>query len=442
MMRRTSLVAALAAAALTLSACAFGGGTGNPPAGNNTTPPAPTDGKLSGEITVWSWDVAAVALKRLGAEFETANEGVTVNVVDTGYDNAYDKISVGLQASTGLPDVITLEVDVTQGYVTGFPDGFTDLTPAFGDDKDSFDPFKWQVGSSEDGKLRVAPWDSGTVALYYRADYFDEAGVDPESFSTWDELVAVGEKIKDKTGHTLLSADLTGSGLFQMLLQQNGQGVFNEAGEITVSSPEAVKVLTLIKTLNDKGLIKNVKGWDARVTSAKDGDSAVTPEAVWWIGTLEGDAPELSGTYGVRPLPVFAEGGARTSNSGGSGLAVPAQAKNPALALAFTEYVLANTDNQASMMTNEGLFPAYLPALETEFFQQPSPYFKDQPVYKVFSELTAEIPPISFSSDSAMANDVLGNTVSSVVLSGADPAKALEDAAKQLANATGRTIAG
>ena len=73
-----------------------------------------------------------------------------------------------------------------------------------------------------------------------------------------------------------------------------------------------------MKTMNDKGLLKNVKGWDGQVTAAKDGDSAVNPEAVWWIGTLTGEAPELSGKYGVQPLPAFAPGGGTTSNSGGS----------------------------------------------------------------------------------------------------------------------------
>ena len=164
-----------------------------------------------------------------------------------------------------------------------------------------------------------------------------------------------------------------------MLLQQQGLGLFDEAGDITITSPKAVEALTLLQTLNEKGLLKNVKGWDGRVTSAKDGDSAVTPEAVWWIGTLLGDAPELSGTYGVTELPAFEAGGVRTSNSGGSGLAVPTQAKNPQLAAAFVGYALADADHQASMMEHEGLFPSYLPALQDEYFQEPQHYFWASP---------------------------------------------------------------
>ncbi|MDQ0895254.1 ABC transporter substrate-binding protein [Agromyces ramosus] len=433
--RTLLLPAATLAVAALLSGCAMGGGP--------TTAPIvlDPDAKVSGEITVWSWDVAATALERLAADFEADHPDTTVKVVDVGYDNAYDKLSVGLQAGSGLPDVVTIETDRAPGYINEFPTGLVDLTPVLGDDEADFDPFKWSAQSDSDGALKIAPWDSGTVGLFYRSDYFADAGIDPASIETWDELVAAGETIKAATGHTLLSLDVaTGAG-FQMLLQQQGQGLFDDDGDITITSPEAVEVLTLLQTMNEKGLLKNVKGWDGRVTSAKDGDSAVTPEAVWWIGTLLGDAPELSGTYGVTELPAFGEGGVRTSNSGGSGLAVPAQAENPHLAAAFVDYVLADADRQASMMEQEGLFPSYLPALQGDYFREPQEYFGGQPVYELFAEQTANIPPITFTTDNAEASDIVANAVVAAVLNGADPATALQDAAEQIATATGREIA-
>ena len=433
-MKLRTLLVPVAALAL-LSGCTMGGGAAAPVV-------LDPDAEVSGEITVWSWDVAATALERLGAEFEEANPGTTINVVDVGYDNAYDKLSVGLQAGSGLPDVVTIETDRAPGYINEFPNGLADLTPVLGDDEADFDPFKWAAQSDADGALKIAPWDSGTVALFYRADYFEQAGVDPASIETWDDLVAAGEVIKAKTGHTLLSLDVATGGGFQMLLQQLGQGIFDDAGDITVNTPEAVEALTLLKTMNEKGLLKNVKGWDGRVTSAKDGDSAVTPEAVWWIGTLQGDAPELSGLYGVTELPAFEAGGVQTSNSGGSGLAVPTQAKNPQLAAAFIEFTLADADNQASMMANEGLFPSYLPALQDSYFAEPQEYFAGQPVYELFAEQTANIPSITFTTDNAEASDILANAVVAAVLNGADPQQVLDDAAQQIATATDREIAG
>jgi lactose/L-arabinose transport system substrate-binding protein len=427
-------LAALATVAL-LAGCAAGG--------TGAAAPKPLDpaATVEGEITVWSWDVAATALKRLGAEYESSHPGTTIKVVDVGYDNAYDKLSVGLQAGSGLPDVVTIETDRAPGYITQFPAGLTDLTPIIGDKKGDFDPSKWSAASDATGQILVAPWDSGTVGLFFRSDYLSEAGIDPSSLTTWDDLILAGEQIKAKTGHTLMSIDVSSGATFTMMMQQQGQGLFNADGDITITSPQAIAALTALKTMNDKGLIKNVKGWDGRVSATKDGDSAVHPEAVWWIGTLTGEMPELAGKFGVTELPGFTADGARTSNNGGSGLAVPAQAKNPALAADFVSWSLADTANQASMMKTEGLFPSYLPALQDSYFQQPDEYFAGQKVYELFARETAKIPSINYTSDNAKAQDIVANAVVASVVNGADPKRTLEDAAAQIATATGRKVA-
>ncbi|WP_411719983.1 ABC transporter substrate-binding protein [Mycetocola sp.] len=423
------------AALLVLPACATGGAVAGPAAALDP------DATVSGEITVWSWDTAAAGLKRLAEDYEKSHEGTSIEVVDVGYDNAYDKLSVGLQAGSGLPDLVTIETDRAPGYITEFPRGFTNLDPILGNHEADFDPSKWSAGSNADGELMTAPWDSGTVALFYRSDYLAEAGVDAASLQTWDDLVAAGEQIKEATGHTLMSIDVASGATFTMLLQQAGQGLFDQDGEIAVASPTAVEALTLLKSMNDKGLIKNVKGWDGRVTATKDGDSAVHPEAVWWIGTLTAEMPELSGKFGVVELPALSDGGARTSNNGGSNLAIPAQAKNPDLAASFLAYALADADNQVSLMKNEGLFPSYLPALEDGYFQQEDSYFSGQKVYELFAEQTAEIPSIVYTSDNAKALDIVANAVVASVINGADPKKTLQDAAAEIATATGREIA-
>jgi len=434
---RTRKTIALCVALFTASALA-GCATGGTAQGTSLDP----DSKVSGQVTVWSWDVAATALKRLGAEYEKANPGTTIKVVDVGYDNVYDKISIGLQAGSGLPDVLTIETDHTPSYTTQFPAGFADLDPILGDDKNDFDPSKWAASLGKDGALYAAPWDAGTMALYYRSDYLKAAGIDPASLTTWSALVTAGVQIKARTGHTLMSTDLSAGGPFYAMLQQQGQGIFDDQGKIGITSPAAIKALTLIKEMNEKGLLKNVTGWDAQVTSAKSGDSAVDPNAVWWIGTLSSEMPELSGKFGVTELPAFTDGGVRTSNSGGSGLAIPTQAKNPQLAASFVKYALANKANQASMMKDEGLFPSYLPALTDSYFQQAQSFFGGQKVYQLFAELTAKIPPITYTSDNSAATDILNSAVAAVVLNDADPTTALTDAAQQIATATGRSIAG
>lgn len=417
--------------------------TASSPATSGAPPEASASvAPLSGSITVWSWDVAAAALKRLAADFQAANPGTTVDVQDVGYDNAYDKISVGLQAGSGLPDVLTVETDHMQPYITTFPQGFLDLTDRASAMEADFDPSKWTASSDADGRLFALPWDSGTVGIFYRIDYFETAGVDPVSIKTWDDFVAAGEKVKAATGVPMINVDVNGSdSIWFELMQQQGASYFTSDGAINVAGPEAVRAMTLLKTLNDKGLIDNEQGWDARVAAAKSGKAATQATGVWWIGTLTAEMPELAGKFGVMPLPLFEAGGADTSNNGGSGLAIASTSQNPDLAWAFTAFTLADSKNQASMLETEALFPAYLPAFDEPVMASPQAFFNGQQVFALFGDLTARIPAISYTADNSKASDLMTNAQSAILSDNQEIEATLDDAASQLANATGRAIA-
>jgi lactose/L-arabinose transport system substrate-binding protein len=280
------------------------------------------------------------------------------------------------------------------------------------------------------------------VGVFYRTDYFEQAGVDPASIVTWDDFVAAGEKVKAATGKGMINVDVNGSdSIWAELMQQQGASYYNADGKITVNGPEAVKAMTLLKTLYDKDLIDNQQGWDARVAAAKNGSSASQATGVWWIGTLTSEMPELAGKFGVMPMPLFEAGGAPTSNNGGSDLAIPATSANPDLAWAFTRFALADAKNQASMQEKEGLFPAFIPAYSEPVMTAPVEYFGGETVYKTFGELTPKIPAVSYTADNSTASDIMTATQASILSGGADIKAALDDAAKQIANATGREIA-
>ncbi|MGH8875867.1 MAG: ABC transporter substrate-binding protein [Stackebrandtia sp.] len=428
---RTAATTAALALTLTLTAC---GGSG--PA----EPLKNVDGDdLSGSVNVWSWDVAATALKRLVKDFEAEHPDVDVKVTDVGYDNAADKLSVGLKSGTGLPDLVTVETQQMQSYIGQFPDGFAEMTGAAKKFEDDMDPSKWEASSSPDDKLYALPWDSGTAGLFYRTDLFAKADVDANSIETWDDLIDAGKKVKKATGAKLLVSDLAGSSsLVPLLMQQQGVGYFDDDGDITLDSPEAETALDIVTRLNEAGLIHNEKGWDALVRANKDGTVAAEASGVWWAGTLTSEMPELKGKFGAMPLPAIGDGEVRTSNNGGSGLAVPAQAENPDAAWAFTKFALTDTGNQVSMMMKEGLFPSYLPSLEDPFFSKPQKYFGDEPVYEMFGEQTANIPPIQYTEDFAQAGEAMTDVVPGVVVDGDNAKNALTGAADRLADVTGR----
>ncbi|MBU3862589.1 sugar ABC transporter substrate-binding protein (plasmid) [Streptomyces sp. 4503] len=438
--RRAVLATGLAATASPLlSGCAMGGVGGGGRAPEIDGKADDKGGKVSGKITVWSWDVAAKAMKRLAGDFEQRHPGTTVDVVDIGYDNAYDKITIGLRGGTGLADVLTVEGTHMPRYIANFPAGFYDLMSLGGRYGGDFERAAWHTVTGPGGKLFALPWDIGPCALYYRTDHFRAAGVDPRSLLTWDDYVKAGIRIKKATGHKLIIQDPADkdAGIFPMLLQQQGQHYF-KGGRVAVDTPAAVKALTLMKALGDEGLVAYERGWDGLVTGTKEGKAATTPTAAWWTGTLTSEMPELKGRFGVVPLPGFTADSIRTSNVGGSTLAVPAQSKNPRLAWAFIEFLLTRKDNQISMLKREGLFPAYLPALDDPHLSERQDYFDGQRTLDVFARLARNIPPVEYDKDDAKAADIMISAVTGVMLHGRDPRRALGSAAGQLARATGR----
>ncbi len=407
-----------------------GDGSGGDPEGGK---------KLSGAITVWSWDTAAGALKRFARTFERRHPGTRIKVVDIGYDNAYDKITVGLRGGTGLADVLTMEGSYLPRYTANFPTGFYDLGERGGRYGGDFDRAAWRtvVGGADRGKVFALPWDIGPCGLYYRRDHFRAARVDPKSLETWADFVDASVRVKKATGRKAIIADTTDPGIFPMLLQQQGQLYF-KGGRVALDTPAAVAALTVLRDLAEHGLIDYEKGWDGLVTGTKEGKATSTPTAAWWTGTLTGEMPELKGKFGVVPLPGFTADGTRTSNVGGSTLSIPAQSKNPDLAWEFLRSVLASRTNQVSMLKREGLFPSYLPALDDPYLSRKQDYFGGQATNAVFARLAQSIPPVEYTDDDAKATDIVTAAVNSATLRGKDPRSVLKAAADQLADATGR----
>ncbi|MEI6054495.1 MAG: sugar ABC transporter substrate-binding protein [Lentisphaerota bacterium] len=401
-----------------------------------------TNGQSQKTLTVWSWNITAKALKLTLDSFNKAHPDVAVDIKDLGKSDLYDKLTVGLASGVGLPDVVIIESDRIPGYVANFPDGFWDMTAKATAIVKDFDQSKW-AQSEIDGKIVSIPWDSGPVAMFYRRDFFEKAGVDASKINTWADLMTAGDKIqKANPGVKLISTAYTANdGLFRDLMNEQGTFYFNKGGEITINGTEAVKALTIIKTLKQKGLLLNTDSWDSFVLAAKNGTIAVCVTGVWWGGTLKDQAPEISGKWGVVLMPALADGGNRASNEGGSTLAITTQCKNPELAWDFVSNALADSKNQLLMYKQCDLFPSYTPTYSEPSFDSPDPYFANQKIGALFASIVPNIKPAYYTKDYAEAQQYSITAVAEVLTKDADPKAALDKAAQSIANATGRKIA-
>src|SRR5581483_1676294 len=408
---------------------------------------AGADAAPKGEITVWSWNIAAEALEALVPDFNKQYPDVKVNVVNMGHSDVFAKALAGCAAGgTDLPDVVTIENDEAEVYWARFPDCFINLkTLGIDKYKDAFPAFKWTQLSAGDA-IYSMPWDSGPAVMFYRRDIYEKAGVDPAKIETWDDFIEAGKKIGAATSGAVKMAtiDTAGDdGWFRTLANQQGCSYFDTKGEhITINQPGCVNALETVKKMVDAGILAQ-GGWDPQIQNVKTGAVATAFFGGWYEGTIRSNAPELSGKWGVYPMPAATKGGVRAASWGGSSLAIPASTKNPEAAWAYVQYALATPEGQVSMLKSRGLVPSLLAALDDPYVKAPQPYWGNQPIWVDVLGTMKNINPYR---GTQFYNEVRGTIVVKAIrdyLNGTfkSAKETLDSAANQIASSTGLPIA-
>jgi len=428
------------AAMSALAACGSGQAGAGSEGGNGAT----------GTITVWSWTSAATALRGVVPAFEKANPGIKVDVQDVGNPAIWDKITVGMAAGgQGLADVMHIGCDYLPGYMEKFPGGLANLSTLGADKyKDSFVKGLWPTVTGKDGAAYGLPWEVNPLGFFYREDLFKKAGIDPTAFQTWDDVVKAGPALKAALpGVSLIAIDKPASAspdldFFQSLLQLQGSFYFNLQGEITIGSPESIRAMTVIKDLNDAGLVGDAAGdhgWSRLVGASK---VAVAPYPAWAADYLATKFPDQSGKWRLTEPPAVTAGGRRTAIVNTTNLAIAGSSQKKVAAWKFVEYALTRPDSMNLMFKAGGVFPALPAAYADPIYSQNEKFYGGQPVLKTFTELLDKgSVGTNYSGDYARALKLVSDAQVKVFLKQADPATVLADAAKQLAQQTGRKIA-
>ncbi|QYR21462.1 sugar ABC transporter substrate-binding protein [Paenibacillus sp. sptzw28] len=393
------------------------------------------------QLTAWAWNVNVGALNSALELYKKDHPNVDLKVEDIGRLDVYDKLSTGLAAGgAGLPDIVLVEDDRIQGYLDAFPKGFLNLSDKGFDSKaDQFPAFKKEL-ASKDGKFYAFPFDAGPTGMFYRRDIFEKAGVNPDTIETWDQFIEAGKTIKQKTGSFALPADkFKDDALFRMMMNEQGVFYFDKDGNIDFNNPKVVKALETIKAMGDAGLVKDVNGWDGTVSATVDGSVATIPFGAWYYGTITDQAKDTSGKWGVFQLPAFEAGGNRAANLGGSSWMIPSSSKNADAAYAFAEYFATTDAVQEIAMDKHGLFPSLQSVYSSKLFTSDVAFFGNQKIWQLFSDEMKNIPTPYYTKDYALGLDEAVKAQADA-FNGKNPADALKEAAKRLADRTKRTV--
>ncbi len=393
-------------------------------------------GAAGGEkvLTVWAWDVALMQLQDAAAEYQKDHPDVKFEFEEMGTDQIYKKLSTSLATGNGIADIIAIEGDVLPGYADKFPEGFLDVSDAV--DADQFLASKVAEVTYKD-KVHAFPWDAGPVGMFYRTDYFEQAGVKAEDIQTWDDLIEAGKKIeaacKTPSGDPvkMIPVDPKKSSLYSLIRGEFGIGVFDENGKPQVNSELSVKAMEEADKIYDSGVALNYNGWDEYEQTVVNESVACIPEAVWMIGTIKDKGPQTEGKWSVMDLPKV-EGGEYSCSNGGATLAINAKTDFPDDAKDFCKFAMTDTKLQATGFEKYGLYPSYIPSYEEEIFQTGDPFFGEGNIYTLFIENGQKVAEIPVSPNALEASDSIGAAVSNIFLNGADVKTTMDELQKEL----------
>ncbi|CAA9537525.1 MAG: ABC transporter, substrate-binding protein (cluster 1, maltose/g3p/polyamine/iron) [uncultured Thermomicrobiales bacterium] len=396
---------------------------------------------LSGKLTIWGWEAAIASLQTVDSAFQQAYPNITLEYVQKDTGDVYQQIQLAASAGSGFPDISVIE----DSHLAQFaPLGvLADLTDRVAPYIDKVNDYKW-TQAQVDGRTYAMPWDSGPVAVFYRRDLFQQLGLDPATIATWEDYYAAATRVKAELGASMMHlAKARGeSRTFEMLLWQQGLGYVDAEGTVILDTePRVQQTLEYLGRFWQEGLAADTESWtDAWYQEMANGNVVTIPGAVW-MGTFLKSfiAPEAAGQWGVFPLPVWTPEGSRSSNDGGSALGIFETSEQRDAAWAYVEFHLGREDSQLTMYRETDLFPSLETTYTDPMFQEPDPYFADQPVRALFAETVATVPQAGiYTVDYQEMNSLLTAEVQRFALGEQDAQQTLKAAADAIRERTRR----
>lgn len=140
-------------------------------------------------------------------------------------------------------------------------------------------------------------------------------------------------------------------------MQLQGAFYFDLQGKITVGSEAAVRALTIVKRLDEAGLIGDTPGVQSWPPVMKAGKLAVAAMPAWVAHYLEKKIPDQSGNWRLTKPPAVTPGGKRTALVNSTHLAVAASSPRRRAAWKFVEYTVTRPASVNAMFNAGGVFP-------------------------------------------------------------------------------------
>jgi len=354
-----------------------------------------SDGGGKTTITLGLFGTQGFKEAGLYKEYEKLNPDIKIqeNVVERN-ENYYPALVNHLTTNSGLLDVQAIEVGNIAEVVSTNADKLVDMSKVAGVDKSKWVDWKWQQATTKDGQTIGLGTDIGPMAICYRKDLFQQAGLptDREEVGKlwtgdWNKLVDAGENYKKKAPEGTTFMDSPG-GLLNAIVSSEQNKYYDASGKVIYKSNPAIKnAFDLTAKAAKDGLVgKQTQfqpAWDTTIAKSKFATIACPP---WMLGYLKGkSAPESAGKWDVATAP-------KAGNWGGTFLSVPKSGKHVKEAEKLVTWLTA-PQQLAKLFSVQGSFPSSSAAYDLPLVTDAKNTMTgDTPIGKIFAEAAKAIP--------------------------------------------------
>lgn len=421
-------VTAVLATALLASACS-GSSSSNTPAtaaASTTTSSEP----ITLSINVFG-DAFPASVYRA---YEKAHPNITIKENRADYGAHHTNLQAHLTAGAGAGDVEAIEVGQIAGFL-GEGDKFVNFKDQ-GVDLSQWGEAKVKQSTATDGSVIGLGTDTGGLAVCYRKDLFQAAGLPTDRtkvsglWKSWEDYVAAGDTFVAKTPNVKWY-DAAGH-LFTGILAQQQNTFYDADGQLIAKTNPAIKQawdlsVKSIQAKQSAALAEFSPEWNSGFVQGKF--ATITCPA-WMLAYIRNNAPATKGKWDVATVP----GG--SGNWGGSWLTVPKQGKHTQEATDLVEY-LTSEANALAVLKEYGNFPSLVDTwTKPEVTGLKDAFFSEAPVGEIFPASFKNLPPQTAGPQSGVIGVAFNNALNKVE-QGADPDEAWNAVQKDIDAAAG-----
>lgn len=398
-----------------------------------------TKSKAVPELDFWTFQELHLSFYQKMAELwnkENPDRQFKFNGEVLPYEDMHTKLLVSLQAGTGAPDMVDIEIAKYPNYLKGDIQ-LVPLNDVIDPVRDKFVTARLDI-YSKDGKNYGLPFHVGASVIYYNMEILNAAGVDPYKIDTWDDFMAAGKQVKARTGKPMTTLEVTEQWSFWPLIAQQGSDFVDKDGNVILDNEINVKTLQFLKDMMNSGVAIAAPGGFHHAEEyygfMNDGGAASLWMPMWYMNRFTDYMSDLSGKILIRPMPRFTKGGARSAGMGGTGTSVTRQAKDIQLAKDFLMFAKGSREGNILIWEDLGFDPPRWDVWDAPEMNTPNKFTKfylNDDIFGMLLEIKDEIQPVNIKEKLPAVIDRLKSTVMIQALQqqNKSPREALKEAA-------------